>query len=273
MSDENHAVDGATPAAPAIPAPAANAQETPATPASAEQGQNDDGSNHEQPRDEKGRFVQERINDLTRKWRSTERALAEREQRIRELESRAAVPQAQASEAEPKLEDFADFNEWSRALVAHATRVAEQRVEARVSQQQQQTTQQKLAEQYGAREQAYAQAHPDYIEAAQGLGQVVEFSPAVVEVLASSDHGPAVVHHLGKHLDEAVRIANLPDHLAAVELARLEVRLSAPPKAPPVSAAPSPVPVLGGGSQPPAKDPASMSDAEWFAANSRKRNR
>jgi hypothetical protein len=261
MSDETNAVDGATPAAPANPATPAAPQETPATPANAEQGQ-EQNADGEQARDEKGRFVQERINDLTRKWRSTERERDDLARQLRETQSQRQ--QAAPSEKEPALEDFADINEWSRAMTAHAVKVAESRVEARFSQQTQQSSQQQLAEKFAAREREYATANPTYIEAVQSLGSVVQFTNEQLEVIGSSDHGPALVHHLATHLDEAVRIAHLPAHLAARELALLEVKVSAP-KAKPVSAAPSPTPVLGGGSVPQTKDPDSMSVEEWTA--------
>lgn len=260
MSDETHAVDGANPAAPVstdTTAKVEGEQENTAATAEAEQGQ-------EQERDEQGRFkpkAQERINDLTRKWRTTER---ERDALAAQLQQQQSQRQEHSvSDKEPALEDFADINEWSRAMTAHAVKEAERRVEARFSQQTQQSSQQKLAEQFSARERDYATKHPDYIESVQGLGAVVQFSPEQLEVIGHSEHGPALVHHLANHLDEAVRIAHLPPHLAAAELARLEVRVSAP-KTQPVSKAPAPVPTVGGGATV-TKDPERMSVEEWLA--------
>lgn len=55
-----------------------------------------------------------------------------------------------------------------------------------------------------------------------------------------------ILHHLGKNMDEAARIAKLPPQKMAVEMARIEASFSAPPPPIPVSAAPPPViPVAG----------------------------
>lgn len=261
MSDETPAVDGANPAAPveAVATPATDSQETSAAPAEAEQGK-------DQERDPDGKFAkpaaQERINDLTRKWRSTERERDELAQRLHHMESQR--PAAVASEKAPALEDFTDINEWSHAVVAHAERKAQAAVDGRFSQQTQQTSQQQLAEKFATREREYAAANPNYIEAVQGLGSVVQFSPEQLEVIGSSDHGPALVHHLANHLDEAVRISRMAPHMAAAELARLEARVSAP-KAKPVTNAPAPVPTVGGGTAPVSKNPDDMTSAEWLA--------
>ena len=68
--------------------------------------------------------------------------------------------------------------------------------------------------------------------------------------MAQSEHGPAIVEHLGTHLDEADRISRLPAHVAAYELARIEAKVTAL-KAKPVSKAPAPPPALAGGSRSP----------------------
>ncbi len=225
----------------------------------------------EPARDEKGRF-QSRINQLT-----AERGRAERERdaAIRELEfiRQQTTPQKQTVQTDkpPRLEDFEDINEWSAAIAQHATAVAEKRAREQYQQAAQHTSQQQVFQKYEERERAYAAAHPDYMESVQQLGSAVQFHPALAEVVAASEHGPAVVHYLAQHMDEADRIARLPPLYAVAELARLESKVAAP-KQKPVSSAPSPVPTLGGGTTPIAKDPASMTDAEWFAAqNARKR--
>lgn len=256
MSDETDAVDGATPAAPVeteVTEQVIEQQETTADSAEAEQGQ-------EPERDEKGRFkgrdAQARINELTRARRQAER---ERDFLLQQIHQQQ--PAAKPSDPLPAFEDFNDFNAWGQAIAAKAAEQARHVAAQEFAQRQQQASQAQVFGNYEARERDYAAKHPEYRDAMDNLQSSVRFSPEVLEVLAASDHGPAVVHYLGDHLDTADRIQRLPPHMAAAELARIEARITAP-KAKPVSKAPSPPPALGGGSAA-SKDPDQMSTEEW----------
>lgn len=263
MSDENPAVDGATPAAPVANAPEATAQENTAPPANAE-GQ-DAPPKDDKPRDEKGRFVQERINELTRARRQAERERDELSARLRDYEARqqAAAP---VSDKAPLPADFNyDLDAWGAAVTAHAVKQAEQRAETKFSERAQQTTQEQVFAQYEVREREYAAKDPEYADAFDALKSSVRLQPTTLEVIAMSDVGPAVVKHLGTHLDVADRISRLPPHMAAVEIARIEAQLKAP-KPKPVSNAPTPAPTLNGGGKPAPGIREGMSYAEYKAA-------
>lgn len=259
MSDETNAVDGASTAAPVeseAPVKAeATEQETSAAPAEAEQGEDKD-------RDEQGRFkkrdAQERINELTRARRQAER---ERDFLLTQLEQRQQQTKP-ASEALPAFEDFGDLNQWGAAIAERAAAQARQVAAQEFNQRQQQASQQQVFGNYETREREYAAKHPEYREAYESLQSSVRFAPEVLEVIAASDHGPAVVHYLGEHLDAADRLQRLPPHMAAAELVRIEARVSAQ-KAKPVSKAPAPTPALGGGSAA-QKDPERMTTEEWL---------
>jgi DNA repair exonuclease SbcCD ATPase subunit len=214
-------------------------------------------------RDEKGRF-QSRINEITARAGRAERALAEREARLAELEARLNQQAAPVSDKPPVPADFNyDLDAWGAAVAAHAVKQAEARAETKFSERQQQTTQQQVYEQYAERERAYAATDPDYPEALDSLRSSVRFHPTTLEVIAASEHGPAVVKHLGTHLDVADRIARMPAHLAAAEIARIEAVVKAP-KPKPVTQAPAPAPQVGGGAAV-QKDPERMTTDEWVA--------
>lgn len=253
MSDENAADDGAIPAAPVENIE----QENPATPAPAE-GENEATKEQERARDEKGRF-QSRVNELTRNWRQTER---ERDALLAQLQQfqsqQQTVPQG---DEPPSIENFQNVNEWANAVAKHAAKQAQEQARKEFSERQQQTQQAQVFESYAAREREYSASNPEYADAYQALQSSVRFHPAILEVLAASDHGPAVVHHLGAHLDVADRISRLPPHLAAAELARIEAKVSAP-RTKPVTKAPNPAPTLGGGATA-SKDPDRMTVDEW----------
>jgi hypothetical protein len=264
MSSETPAVDGASPAAPVeTVAPATTEQETPQVPATAE------GSDPaERERDEKGRFkptAQDRINELTRARREAER---ERDLLRAQLAQGQPNPQTKptaASDKPPSLEDFDyDIAAFGHAMTEYAVKQAEQRVEARFREQNTHQTQAQLAAQFAERERSYAVAHPDYADSVSALASTATFGDEVLEVLAGSEHAPAVVHYLGKHLDEAEALSRMSPAKAAFELARIEAKVTAPKPKPPVSNAPTPPPTLSGGSVV-QKDPDRMTTAEWLA--------
>lgn len=242
MSDTPNAVDGAIPAAPVAEPVQAVAQETPAPPATAE-GQNEPDK-QEQARDEKGRFVQERINELTKARRTAERERDELRQRLEAIEAQR-TQSTPAPDKPPSFEDFTDLNQWAAAVAQHAQKQALAEAERKFSEQQQRQQQAQVFGTYEQREREYAAKNAGYAEALDALRSSVRFAQSTLEVIATSEAGPAVVHHLGEHLDVADRIARMPPHLQAAEIARLEARITAP-KPKPVTQAPAPAPTVQG---------------------------
>jgi len=225
-----------------------------------------DTEQQDKPRDEKGRFVpQERVNEITKARREAERRADALERELYQYRQQPVQHQPQSNDKPPSLEDYNfDHSAWAQAMTQHAIAQAEQRVEARFQQQSQRQHQQTIEQQFEQRSQEYAKAHPDYEQSVSELSRAVQFHPAVVEAIGLSDKGPELVHHLAQHLDEADRIARMPPHIAAVQLGRIEAQLSAP-KAKPVTNAPNPPPVLGGGKATVNKSPDEMTQAEWLA--------
>lgn len=89
-------------------------------------------------------------------------------------------------------------------------------------------------------------------------------SQEMAKVIQDSEAGAEVFYHLGKNPAEAARISRLPSHLQAAELGKLEVVITAPKPAPRLPAAPiKPVSGIAAGG---AKDPASMTMAEYVQA-------
>ena len=91
--------------------------------------------------------------------------------------------------------------------------------------------------------------------------QMVGVGRDFLELATMSDAGAKMLHYLGKNLEEAQRIANLPPVHMAREMTKLEFKLSQK-QTKPVSNAPQPIsPISGatGGT----KDPSTMTDAEY----------
>jgi hypothetical protein len=199
-------------------------------------------------RDDKGRFVpQERVNEITRARRQAERERDELRQQLEFMRSQTPQPQQQAGIPDPSELGW-DLQQWGKALTENVSRTAYEQAQAQIRQEQQQAYEAQLLQQFEAREQAFAAQSPDYFDRVQSLMGTVTFTPAVGEILATSDHGPAVLDYLAQHLDEADRISRLPPHMAAAQIGRIEAKVSAP-KAKPASNAPAPVPTLGGGAR------------------------
>jgi hypothetical protein len=263
MSDAVNAADDGAPVEPventASEQPVAQEQAQPSTT------EHVDTPKDDKPRDDKGRFVpQERVNEITRARREAERRAEALERELASLrQNQPAQHQPRSTDKAPKLEDF-DFDQaaWAQAVTEYAATQAESRVEQKLSARSQQERQQTVQRSFEERAAKYAAEHPDFDQAMDNLGQTVRFSPELIEAIGVSDHGPAVVHYLAQHLDEADRIARLPAHLAAVQLGRIEAKVSAP-KPKPVTKAPDPAPSLGGGSSNASKDPQKMSYAEY----------
>lgn len=93
----------------------------------------------------------------------------------------------------------------------------------------------------------------------------------MAEVVLTSDHGVRLADHLGRNPDLCAKIAKLSPVRQALELGRLEARLTAPP---PVSKAPPPVPTVGTRAQT-QKRPEDMTQREfnewWDAKEAAKR--
>lgn len=88
-------------------------------------------------------------------------------------------------------------------------------------------------------------------------------TPVMQEVIIDSEMGPYMAYHLGKNPAEAARIATLPAHRQAVELGKLEAKITAArtlPKQPP-----DPVQPVRGIKSGGVKDPNEMSFTEYRA--------
>ena len=218
----------------------------------------------DKPRDDKGRFVpQERVNEITRARREAERRAEALERELSNLrQQQPAQNQPQSKQDAPKLEDYDyDMSAFGAALTEYAVTQAQTQAESRIQQRTQQEQAQKLQRSFEDRAAKYAAEHPEFDEAVSSLTKTVQFRPEVVETISASEHGPAVVHYLAQHLNEADDIARMPAHLAAAQIGRIESRLSAT-KPKPVTNAPTPTPSLGGGSVA-KKDLAKLSYADY----------
>ncbi len=176
--------------------------------------------------------------------------LEEVEERARTAETALeAIRSAKDSDAEPKEGDFTDYTDYAAAKAVWA--LERRRTDTRTAEAQK-AHEAAVAERNAARQAAWAEqvdaakaVYHDF--AAVAFSQSVPMTPAMGEVIMSSESGAALAYHLGTNVSEAARIAKLPPLEAARELGRIEANLSAP-KPRTATKAPPPVrPVKPGG--------------------------
>lgn len=192
-------------------------------------------------------WFQKRINEITAekyKERQEKEALA---RRLEEMQS--AVPQPEAPQM-PTLADC-DYDEavYTAKIAQYQQDVARQTVQSEYARIQQEQARQAEVESFNnvaigfqQKGEALKQSNPDYDVT---INAIPELPMDTRLALMQSDKGAEIAYYLGKHLDQADRIASLPPIQAAMEIARLESKFSVTPKT--VTSAPAPVSSVGGG--------------------------
>lgn len=203
-----------------------------------------------------------------RKPSRTQRKIANLQSQLEEMRGLLAQkvePKVEAPQKPPKPEDFDDYGDFQEALIAH--KVAEQigKERAKFDEERRAT---RHAETARTMAQKQASLHDEggakYEDWEEVFDNTVPVSPAMAEAILESETGHEVAYYLGKHRDEAKRIAGMNPIAAAREIGRLEAKLTTTP-AKKTTNAPSPVKSLGGtaGSK---RDPSKMSFDEYAAA-------
>lgn len=238
--------------------------EQPETATAAEDGEDGEHEGDEdegQPKRRRPGKYQRTVQRLEAELREMRMALMQRGTGPAEPAQQPAVP---AAEAPPKVEDFPDYEAYLLARAKYEVRQDFQK-EARAAQErrireQQQARQAEVTQGFAARVEAARDKYEDFDEVA--FSPAVPVTPAMAEVIAESDMGPDVAYWLGKHPQEARRIAGLSPIAAAREIGKIEAKLSAPPPPKKTTAAPPP-PTTVRGAAAPVVDPEKMSMDEW----------
>lgn len=213
---------------------------------------------------------QDRIDKLTKRFRDTERDLDMVARERDELNKKLLELESKTQEPAKSLEDF-DYDEakYRSYLFEEAEKRAE-KVAERVAKTFTEKQRESLSEsRFAEREKAFAESVKDYQSVA--YDENVKISAPMAEEIRDSELGPEMAYYLGKHPEEASRIAQLSGRAAIREMVKLEDRLQAEKQKPVKKVSKAPPPPSGiKGSEPGFKvsttDPESdkMSDEEWF---------
>lgn len=199
------------------------------------------------------RSVQERIDQLTAQRRAAEARAQIAERRLAELQRPLQQPDPSDYDATNAHQIRTAIREERRQdLQQEYMQAAQQAFEVRKA-----TFETKLD--------AAKERIPDIAEIRDTFYRTVPIGNEAAHVLAESEKAAEITAFLVKNPAEAMRIADLPPQWQAVEIARLEGRVSQAPPVKRVSQAPEPPPILGGGSPAAARDPADM-DMSQFAS-------
>lgn len=211
----------------------------------------DDGNSDDDDKPKPRKPARERIDELTGKWRSAERAVKDMEARAKRAEERLKLYEAPP----PKESDYASYDEFQAALTAFQYRQAnksekEQDLKDLNAEREaaSRESQQALADIYTERASAFAEAVPDFYQ--KTTDPTLPITDEMARQIQASDQGPEVAYYLASNRAEAARLAKLSGADVAREIGRIEGRLTQPtPKR--VSSAPEPITaaVKGSGSQ------------------------
>ena len=217
--------------------------------------------------------VAKRIGELTAQRHEAERraeAAEKREQQVRDMLDRQLQskklepePEPQKATTEPQLAQFQTYEEYVAAVADYKVELRFQKLDQ--ERQAAEAVKQKAEVQTGFQRKAdeFKAQTPDFEEVAYNPS--LPITDVMADALNYSESGPQVLYHLGKNPEEAQRIAELSLRspvAAAIELGKLEAKLSLPqPRT--TTQAPPPIRPLSGGSGSAIVDPDKMTSDEW----------
>lgn len=199
-------------------------------------------------------------------------------------------PQGREAEKEPTLEDFDyDVGAFTKAHSKWSVEQALAERETASKKAEDGRKQQEMVTAYNERAAAFADEHPDFVEAVGSIS--FPLSNDVQAAIMRHERGPEIAYHLANNDDDAFNLSNVLPHVAAAAVDRLAKRLSAAPAkteteqpvnqlaqapaaqaAKPITRAPQPTPTVSGratSETPPEK----LTDDEWYRRDVERRRK
>lgn len=197
------------------------------------------------------KWVQRRIDELTRKRHEAER----RAQLAEERAARANPAPGDGGEG-AQAEAEQAIRQENPALTQEQVRAEAQRIVA----------EKQFTDDCNAAFDAGAAKFTDFGKTLQRFGNLGGLPQDFITDALSAGNAHLTLYHLGRNLDEADRVMSLPPRQRMAALARLSDKLAAPPPPKPISRAPAPIEPVNGAGRPSAlnTDPDALSTAEWM---------
>lgn len=178
-----------------------------------------------------------------------------------QLAGKKPEPEAPQAVGEPTPDAFENYSDYVKALAKYTYHQEKEQSEA-------QARNAEVSQSWEAKKTEARKEIKDFDDVVNYMDTP---SPAALAVMAESDHTAKIAYYLGTHPDELSRLNTLPPAKAALEVARIEARFTAPPKPTRTSTAAPPPPTPVGGKGIPVVDESKLSDAEWAARRLQKR--
>lgn len=212
----------------------------------------------------KKQTAQERFDELTWKRREAERQAEYWRKKAQEAERNAPEASATAARGLPKEEDFENYGEFVKAVIAHEFRVRQEKEAAERARE----AEVEAVAAFNRKADRLREKFEDYDEVVRRP----VFTTAMQQILWKSDNGPQLAYYLGRPENEkiALRIGNMGDAMAAYEIGRLEAGLLAAARERKTTSAPPPSKPVAGTAKP-VVDESRMDDDEWFKKEQQKR--
>lgn len=192
--------------------------------------------------------AQERINEITAKYRTEQRArqAAEAElERYRKgdttIEPDAQKPQETANK--PQRSDFSDYEDYQEALIEWKT---EQKIAEREKKAREKTLEERKKAQVQQEKTRAAKVLSDgrakYADFDKVVTPTLKISESMARAIATSAAGADIVYYLGQNPDLSATIANLNPLETALEIGRLEATITTTDETPAEEPEPEPEP-------------------------------
>jgi hypothetical protein len=218
-------------------------------------------------------WFRKRIDEITAKRHAELREADNRYQATaRELEKAQRL--LQERQEPEKVKTLADFEYDDAKYQSYLFDEAEKRAEVAARrvriEEQEQAQAERRARKFKEREVSFEKETPDY----RDVAHYAPINDAVAEILQELDSGPELAYYLGKNKDIALHLNDLPPKIAAVELGRIDAKITAEKAAKAaalekakaekaVTNAPPPAPKIEGSNAQVEKDPSQMTDSEF----------
>lgn len=214
----------------------------------------------EQERDEQGRFkrkedelpagvrkrIQKEIDRAVAARKAAEDAAAQLQEKLAHQDTAPAKKAEPTKSGEPRLEDYETYEQYTRALARYEAKelIAAERAEE--AKRNAEAASKAKADSWQERIEAARDKYEDFDDALESI--TVPITDAVQEAILESPMGADIAYHLANNPKELQRLGKLSAVQAAIEIGKLEAKLTTPKpaeKKPKVSAAPDPIKPVG----------------------------
>lgn len=166
-------------------------------------------------------------------------------------ESKVEQETPATADDEPQPEDYETHKEYVKALTKWEIKQANKESDQKAQEKNLEIERANLVKSYNERMKSFAEKVEDFHEVLADVDDIA-LSPAVREIILSSENGPELAYELAKSREEFARVCKLPPIAAAREMGKIEARIAKAaseekkPEPKKITKAPKPIDPVGG---------------------------